>query len=129
MALAKSPMICILSGLLLTACSNTMPMVINPATLAYAVLDDQGNPTQLCFDTISPNHCINASDETLKRYELKKRILLKKYILILSEPSQVDCRLDSPTDCRVYFENIYVDISIDPADIKILKQELKETEI
>ena len=129
MELANLPMLGILYGLFLTACSSTVPVLINPATLAYAVLDNEGNPTQLCFDTISPNHCIHASDETLKRYELKKRILLKKYILILGEPSQVDCKLDSPTDCRVYFEHIHVDISIDPAEIKKLEQELKQTEI
>ena len=129
MNVTNIPMTGFLCGMLLTACSNTIPVVINPYTLAYAVLDDDGKPTRLCFDTISPNNCIDASDEALKRYEIKKRILSKEYIVILGEPSQVDCKKDSPTNCRVYFEHIYIDISVHPDDIKILEEEFKETQI
>ena len=119
----------LLHGLLLSACSTFVPLVYNPDNLAYVALDDRGNPTQLCFDTISPNHCILASDETLKKYSLKERILSQKYIVILAEPSQIDCKPDSPRDCRVYFEHIYVDVSFDPDEIKTLKKQLKDTEI
>lgn len=118
------------SALLMLACSPMAPIDFNPDKLAYAVLDHQGKPTLLCFDTISPNHCVRGGEESMiKHFNLKKRILLQHYILIIGEPTQIDCKLSSPHDCRVYFEHIYVDITIEPEEFNLLKQELKDTEI
>ena len=129
MYIKTTTIIALLHGLLLSACSTFVPVEYNPEKLAYAALDDQGNPTLLCFDTISPNHCIHGNAEMLKKYSFKERILSQKYILILASPNQIDCRLESPRDCRVYFEHIYVDVTFDPDEIKNLKKQLKDTEI
>lgn len=123
----------ILAGLLiilvLSACSSYIPVTYNPYKLAYAVLDNEGNPTELCFDTISPNNCIHANKEALKRYSLKKRLIIQQIILILGEPSQIDCKADAPAYCRVYFDHIHIDIIISPDERESLEKEIKELHI
>jgi hypothetical protein len=115
---------------LLTGCSPMAPIDIDPSRLAYAVLDASGNPSVLCFDTISPNNCITGQhDSLLKRLNPKNRILLQKYILVVGQPTQVDCKIKHPNECRVYFEHIHVDIAIDPKELDMLKKQLEQINI
>ena len=115
---------------LLSGCSTMTPIDIDPSRLAYAVLDASGNPSVLCFDTISPNNCITGQhDSLLKRLNPKNRILLQKYILVVGQPSQIDCKVKHLNECRVYFEHIYVDIAIDPKELDMLKKQLEQVDI
>jgi hypothetical protein len=115
---------------LLSGCSPMAPIDIDPDKLAYAVLDSTGQPSVLCFDTISPNNCISGQhDSLLKRLNPKNRILLQKYILVIKQPAQIDCKVNHPHECRVYFEHIHVDISINPDEMNILKKQLDKIDI
>jgi hypothetical protein len=115
---------------MLSGCDTMVPRDIDPSHLAYAVLDDKGNTTKLCFDTISPNHCISGEHETLlQRLNPNRRILLQKFIMVLAQPSQIDCSMRHPNQCRLYFEHTYVDIVIDQKEMKELKKQLGEINI
>lgn len=128
--LKKTSILAILLLFSLTACSSYAPRDIDPDRLAYVILDGNGDAQTYCFDTISPNHCISGRHESLlKRLNPKHRILLQKYILVIGEPSQMDCNVRHPQECRLYFEHIYVDIVIDPKEMKQLKQQMEQINI
>jgi hypothetical protein len=117
-------------AILISACDTMEPRDIDPTRLAYAVLDSKGNTSKLCFDTISPNHCISGEhDSLLQRLNPRHSIRLQKYILVFAQPSQTDCRVHQPNECRLYFEHVSVDIVIDPAEMKELKKQLGEVNI
>jgi len=116
--------------MLFSGCSTFVPRDIKLSRLAYIYLDSKGEPSTFCFDTISPNNCISGTqDSLLKRLNPKHHILLQKYILVVGEPTQIDCKSDQPNECRLYFEHTYVDIVIESTELNQLKKQLQEITI
>ena len=115
---------------LLSACDTMVPRDIDTSRLAYVTLDTQGEPSKMCFDTISPNNCISGNqDSLLKRFNPKHRIMLQQYILVVQQPVQIDCKINHPHECRLYFEHIYVDIQINTEEMNKLRQQLDKINI
>lgn len=103
----------VIGALVFSGCAMEM-VKVDQSTLAYITIDTEKEESQMCFDTISKNNCIDGVKEEIdKLANDKNKISYKQgYILIIGKPLQMDCCVDKPSQCRLYFNHIDVSLTM-----------------